>query len=83
MKKFTSGSYKNLFRNHIHYMYKKDLVLNNLQWLIPLKPDHTIQKHPLRLKHYEPMCRVLAILNEHGYISTYFVSLNKFNTALQ
>ena len=27
---------KNVYRNHIYliYMYKEDLVLNNLQWLI-------------------------------------------------
>ena len=39
----SSGSFKNIvykvFTNHIYsiYMYKHDLVLNNLQWLIYLK----------------------------------------------
>ena len=48
VRKMRSGSFKNvikkLFSNNIYsiYMYKDDLVLNNLQWLIYHKTQPTI-----------------------------------------
>ena len=51
-----SGSFKNIVYNtrleiiYLIYMYKKDMALNNLQWLICHKtnPSQTIYFHTLK-----------------------------------
>ena len=46
-KQMSADSFKNIinkiFTNHSYliYMYKQDLALHNLQWLIVIKPNQT------------------------------------------